>query len=140
MANEAEVINYSMINNVLVQLQYADNNQTQYIIFYDHDSQGLRATAKTAEDALLYIKYVIDRNRDEFVKIADVSSKRATQSDPIARSIDLTADEVKVLGELTSGIVDSGASVNTKSYIHNILGMSLEEFDEIARDIHSKLL
>lgn len=139
MAELRDVVNYAMLNNVLFQLDY-EGTDSKIVVFYDKDTQGLHATADNLDEAMALIKLTIERDEVGFRKFASVPSATAQQAEPVAMTIDLTAKEVKVLAELTSGIIDSGASRNTQSYIKSILGLTTDQFDEIAYGINAKLV
>lgn len=134
-----DVVNYAMLNNVLFQLDY-EGTDSKIVVFYDKDTQGLHATADTLEDAMALIKFTIERDEAGFRQFISIPADMAQQVEPVAMTIDLTAKEVKVLAELTSGIIDSGASRNTQSYIKSILGLTTDQFDEIAYGINAKLV
>lgn len=134
-----DVVNYAMLNNVLFQLDY-EGTDSKIVVFYDKDTQGLHATADTLEDAMALIKFTIERDETGFRQFVSMPADVAQQVEPVAMTIDLTAKEVKVLAELTSGIIDSGASRNTQSYIKSILGLTTDQFDEIAYGINAKLV
>lgn len=138
MAELKDVVNYAMLNNVLFQLDY-EGTDSKIVVFYDKDTQGLHATADTLDEAMALIKLTIERDEAGFRKFATVPVAPAQQVEPVAMTLELTAKEVKVLAELTSGIVDSGASRNTQSYIKSILGLTTDQFDEIAYGINAKL-
>lgn len=139
MAELKDVVNYAMLNNVLFQLDY-EGTDSKIVVFYDKDTQGLHATADTLEDAMALINFTIERDEVGFRQFISIPADMAQQVEPVAMTIDLTAKEVKVLAELTSGIIDSGASRNTQSYIKSILGLTTDQFDEIAYGINAKLV
>lgn len=51
----------------------------------------------------------------------------------------LTEEEYSILKELTSGTIDNGGSYVTSSYIEDNLGLTMQTFNEIARNINAKL-
>ena len=51
----------------------------------------------------------------------------------------LTKEEYSILKELTSGTIDNGGTYVTSSYIEDNLGLTMQTFNEIARNINAKL-